>query len=153
MSAPTSAGRWAKANTSMVVSPAPGTAGSTGPRTANRHRRSRSESPPSVSASGTGACSWTRGRCRRGRQWSPPLSRNQQVNESAQPQSDAPEIDRDEFFIGWLPTPRKYARFLRPIVIGLLFAAGGTAAAVAFLQRDPGAGHWDADNVRTFDGV
>jgi hypothetical protein len=75
------------------------------------------------------------------------------VNESAQPPSDAPGADRDEFFIGWLPTPRKYARFLRPIVIALLFAAGGTAAAVALLQRDPGAGRWDADNVRTFEGI
>ena len=24
---------------------------------------------------------------------------------------------------------------------------------VAYLQRDPGTGHWDADNVRTFDGI
>jgi hypothetical protein len=75
------------------------------------------------------------------------------VNESVQPQSDAPEADRDEFFIGWLPTPRKYARFLRPIAVALLFAAGGMAAAVALLQRDPGAGRWDADNVRTFEGI
>jgi hypothetical protein len=75
------------------------------------------------------------------------------VNESAQPQSDAPVADRDDFFIGWLPMPRKYARFLRSIAFTLLFAAGGIAAAVAFLQRDPGAGHWDADNLRTFDGI
>jgi hypothetical protein len=27
------------------------------------------------------------------------------------------------------------------------------AATVAFLQRDPGTGHWDADNVRTFDVI
>jgi hypothetical protein len=75
------------------------------------------------------------------------------VNESTQPQSDTPGADRDDFFIGWFPTPLKYARFLRPIVIALLLAAGGTAAAVAFLQRDPGAGRWDADEVRIFDGI
>jgi hypothetical protein len=75
------------------------------------------------------------------------------VNQSAQPQSDAPEADRDEFFIGWLPMPRKYARFLRPVAFALLFAASGMAAAVALLQRDPGTGHWEADNLRIFDGI
>jgi hypothetical protein len=75
------------------------------------------------------------------------------VNESTRPQSDAPEADRDEFFIGWLPMPQKYAGFLRPIAFALLFAAGGMAAAMAFLQRDPGTGHWDADDLRTFDGI
>jgi hypothetical protein len=72
---------------------------------------------------------------------------------SALPPSEAPASDRDEFFIGWLPTPRKYVRFLRPLVIGLLLAVGGMAAALAALQRDPGTGQWDDDNVRTFDGI
>lgn len=75
------------------------------------------------------------------------------MNESAQPQSDAQAADRDEFFIGWLLTPPTYTRFLRPIIIALLVVAGGAAATVAFLQRDPGTGHWDTDNVRTFDGI
>src|SRR5262249_17553216 len=54
---------------------------------------------------------------------------------------------------GWLATPQKYVRFLRPMVAVLLLTAGGTAATLAFLQRDPGPGQWDTDNVRTFDGI
>jgi hypothetical protein len=75
------------------------------------------------------------------------------MNKSAQPPSDAPAPARDEFFIGWEPTPDKYVRFLRPIVVALLLITGGVAATVAYLQRNPGTGHWDTDNVRTFDGI
>jgi hypothetical protein len=75
------------------------------------------------------------------------------MNKSAQTPSDAPAAGRDEFFIGWEPTPDKYVRFLRPIVVALLLIAGGVAATVAYLQRNPGTGHWDTDNVRTFDGI
>ncbi len=72
---------------------------------------------------------------------------------SAQSPSEERASEHDEFFVGWLPTPRKYARFLRPIVVVLLVAAAATAAILAFLQRDPGRGRWDADDVRTFEGV
>ena len=75
------------------------------------------------------------------------------MTEPAQTQSEAPAAGRDEFFIGWLPPPRVYVRFLRPIIVILLVVAGGTAATVAFLQRDPGTGHWEADKLRTFDGI
>jgi hypothetical protein len=75
------------------------------------------------------------------------------MTEPAQTQSEAPAAGRDEFFIGWLPPPRVHARFLRPVIVIVLAVAGGTAATVAFLQRDPGAGHWDVDNPRTFDGI
>jgi hypothetical protein len=75
------------------------------------------------------------------------------MNESAQTPSDAPAAGRDEFFIGWEPTPDKYARFLRPIVVALLLITGGVAATVAYLQHNPGTGHWDTENVRTFDGI
>ncbi len=75
------------------------------------------------------------------------------MSQSAQAPSDPPAPDRDEFFIGWEPTPKKYARFLRPIVVALLLIMGGVAATVAFLQRDPGRGHWDTDEIRTFDGI
>ena len=75
------------------------------------------------------------------------------MSQSAQAPSDPQASDRDEFFIGWEPTPKKYARFLRPIVVALLLVTGGVAAAVAYLQRDPGTGHWDTDEVRTFDGI
>jgi hypothetical protein len=56
-------------------------------------------------------------------------------------------------FIGWLPVPAAYRRFLMPVVAGLLLVAAGAAVAVAYFQRDPGQGRWDADNVRTFDGL
>jgi hypothetical protein len=75
------------------------------------------------------------------------------MTEPAQTLSDAAAAGQDEFFIGWLPTPRSYVRFLRPVIASLLLVAGGTAATVSFLQRDPGAGHWDVDNPRTFDGI
>jgi hypothetical protein len=75
------------------------------------------------------------------------------MSQSAQAPRHPQAADRDAFFIGWEPTPKKYARFLRPIIVALLLITGGVAAAVAYLQRDPGTGHWDTDNVRTFDGI
>jgi hypothetical protein len=75
------------------------------------------------------------------------------MSQSAQAPSDPQAPDCDEFFIGWEPAPRKYAGFLRPIVVALLLIAGGVAATVAYLQRDPGRGHWDTDELRTFDGI
>jgi hypothetical protein len=75
------------------------------------------------------------------------------MTEPAQTQSEAPATGRDEFFIGWLPPPRVYVRFLRPVIVIVLLVAGGTAATVAFLQRDPGTGHWEADKLHTFDGI
>jgi hypothetical protein len=75
------------------------------------------------------------------------------MSQSAQALRDPQAADRDAFFIGWEPTPKKYARFLRPIVVALLLITGGVAASVAYLQHDPGSGHWETDNVRTFDGI
>src|SRR5262249_19775620 len=43
-------------------------------------------------------------------------------------------------------------RFLRLLVVLLLLAASGTAAAVAYFQRDPGPARWE-EEVSTFDGV
>jgi hypothetical protein len=71
----------------------------------------------------------------------------------AQTRNDASTIDRDDFFIGWFPPPRKYVRFLRPVIVLLLLVAGGTAATLAFLQRHPGTGQWDTDNPRSFVGI
>ncbi len=65
----------------------------------------------------------------------------------APPPSDAP------FFVGWLPVPREYLRFLRPLAAGLLFAAGALALALALSQPNPGAGRWDTESVQTFDGI
>jgi hypothetical protein len=68
------------------------------------------------------------------------------------PSSDSPVPNADEFFIGWLPLPRRSARFLCPLVVLFLLAAGGTAAALAYFQRDPGPARSE-EEVSTFDGV
>jgi hypothetical protein len=62
------------------------------------------------------------------------------------------EPDRDPFFVGWLPAPRSYARFLAPAV-GVLLAslvAGGVFLARG--QRSPGTGTWD-DDATVFTGI
>lgn len=41
----------------------------------------------------------------------------------------APE--RDPHFIGWLPMPRSYARFLAPVAAGLVVAGAVAAALIA----------------------
>jgi hypothetical protein len=63
------------------------------------------------------------------------------------------EKANDEFFIGWLPTPQGYVRFLKPIVLTLLLTSITVATALAFLQRDPGSGQWDDAKVVTLHGV
>jgi hypothetical protein len=75
------------------------------------------------------------------------------MSQSTQAPSDPQAQGGDAFFIGWEPTPKKYTRFLRPIVVALLLITGAVAATAAYLQRDPGTGHWDADDIRTFDGI
>lgn len=56
-----------------------------------------------------------------------------------------PGADRDPFFIGWFPMPRRDARFLAPLA-GVLVAALAVAGAVlAWGQRSPGTGTWDDD--------
>jgi hypothetical protein len=59
----------------------------------------------------------------------------------------------DEFFIGWLPTPRGYVRFLKPVVLTLLLLGIVVSAALAFFQKDPGNGQWDDAKVVTLRGV
>jgi nitrite reductase/ring-hydroxylating ferredoxin subunit/DMSO/TMAO reductase YedYZ heme-binding membrane subunit len=68
------------------------------------------------------------------------------------PSSNRPAPEGDEFFIGWLPMPRRTARLLHPVAVLLLLIAAGTAAAVAYYQRDPGVARWE-EKVTTFDGV
>jgi hypothetical protein len=75
------------------------------------------------------------------------------MNEPVQCQHSATVTARDEFFIGWLPIPRTYIGLVRSIIGVVLVAGAGTAVALAFFQRDPGPGQWDADSVRTFDGI
>src|SRR5437763_1409563 len=64
-----------------------------------------------------------------------------------------PDADRDPHFIGWLPMPRAYARFLTPLAAGLLIAAAVTAGLIARAQRSPGDGSWESDRTVTLEGI
>jgi hypothetical protein len=62
-------------------------------------------------------------------------------------------VDKDEFFVGWLPVPKGYVRFVKPIAIALMVIGALTAGTLAFVQRDPGSGQWDDAQVVTLRGV
>jgi hypothetical protein len=64
-----------------------------------------------------------------------------------------PVADRDPHFIGWLPMPRAYSRFLVPVAAGLVIAAAVTAALIARGQPSPGDGRWDDERTKTFVGI
>jgi hypothetical protein len=68
------------------------------------------------------------------------------------PPESKPEVDRDPFFIGWNPMPRRYARFLVPVAGALLVAIAVGGAVLAWGQRSPGPGVWD-DRTTTLTGV
>lgn len=65
--------------------------------------------------------------------------------------SDSPS-EADPHFIGWLPIPRAYARFLAPVAVGLLAGAVVAAGLLAAGQRSPGPGRWE-DEVTVYEGV
>jgi hypothetical protein len=58
-----------------------------------------------------------------------------------------------EFYVGYLPAPTGYTRFLRRIVpiLFLAIAVGGGLA--IWSHNNPGSGTWDADSVQQFEGV
>lgn len=62
------------------------------------------------------------------------------------------EPDRDPFFIGWFPMPRRYARFLAPLAGTLVVALAVGGAVLAWGQRSPGPGTWD-DATTNFTGI
>jgi hypothetical protein len=64
-----------------------------------------------------------------------------------------PNADRDPHFIGWLPMPRAYARFLTPVAAGLVVVAAVAAGLVARGQRSPGGGRWTDEQTTTFEGI
>jgi hypothetical protein len=61
--------------------------------------------------------------------------------------------DLDEHFIGWLPMPRAYRRFLVPVAAGVVAAVVALAAVIAGSQQSPGAGRWDDGQPVAFTGV
>ena len=63
-----------------------------------------------------------------------------------------PERD-DPFFIGWADTPPADRRFFLRLGLGLMAGTAGLGAGLASLQRAPGAGTWDPDQVREWRGI
>ncbi len=63
-----------------------------------------------------------------------------------------PEND-DAFFIGWAETPPADRRFFLRLGLGLMAGTAGLGAGLAALQRAPGAGDWDPDQVREWRGT
>lgn len=58
----------------------------------------------------------------------------------------------DDFYVGYLPTPKSHASTLRVIVPALLLGLAGVASVVAYVQRSPGTGMWSSDAER-FTGI
>ena len=61
--------------------------------------------------------------------------------------------DDGPMFIGWADTPPADRRFFLRAGIGLTTAAGLLGFGMAALQRPPGTGRWDPDNVREWRGT
>jgi hypothetical protein len=61
--------------------------------------------------------------------------------------------DAGDFFVGWLPMPRSYARFLFPVALALVLVGAGTAIVLALGQRSPGPAVWDDATPRSFEGI
>jgi hypothetical protein len=62
------------------------------------------------------------------------------------------DTERDPFFIGWEKMPRRYVRFLLPVVCVLTLALVIGGAVLAWGQRSPGPGVWD-DGTTTLTGI
>lgn len=58
----------------------------------------------------------------------------------------------DDFYVGYMPTPRSHRSTLRVVVPAFLLGLAGVASIMAFVQRDPGSGTWSAD-AEQFAGV
>jgi hypothetical protein len=58
----------------------------------------------------------------------------------------------DPHFIGWLPMPKVFARFLLPVAIGATVGLAAVAAVVAWGQPSPGDGKWE-EKTTTLVGV
>jgi hypothetical protein len=60
---------------------------------------------------------------------------------------------QDEFFIGYLPTPRGHRKLLAVLTMGIVSLAALVALVLAAGQRDPGAATWDLEHRTSFDGI
>src|SRR5258706_3967533 len=65
------------------------------------------------------------------------------------PESKTP----NDFFIGYLPTPRGQRKFLGIVTIAIASLAALVALVLASGQRDAGAATWDLHHTTAFDGI
>lgn len=56
-------------------------------------------------------------------------------------------------FIGWLPMPKAFARFLLPVAVGAVVGVAAVAAVIAGGQRSPGGARWENDRSVSFVGI
>ncbi len=62
-------------------------------------------------------------------------------------------MTRDDFYVGYLPLPARYRRFLLLLVPGLVAGALVLAGAMTAMQNDPGDGTWDLTESVVITGV
>lgn len=60
---------------------------------------------------------------------------------------------RDEFYVGYLPLPPGYKRFLLVLVSLLVVGVIAVSFLMTSQQSDPGTGQWDLSNTVTYTGV
>src|SRR5687767_11008741 len=61
--------------------------------------------------------------------------------------------ERDNFFVGYLPTPRGLRRWLFAAAICAVVSMLVTAILIAGRQRSPGEGKWEVGRPRQIEGV
>lgn len=64
----------------------------------------------------------------------------------------AERIERDPFYVGYLPLPAAIKRFIMPWLVGNFVLAIGIAAVIAQQHREPGDGTWDTSEPITVYG-
>jgi methionine sulfoxide reductase heme-binding subunit len=72
--------------------------------------------------------------------------------EPAKPGAPA-KPDPDEFYVGYLPTPRAQLRFVRAAVPALLVLCAAVAGLIGVTQRDPGPAVWSLELSPAIEGV
>lgn len=64
-----------------------------------------------------------------------------------------PPQSHDDFFVGYLTTPRRARRFLVWLIPSAIAAALVTAAISTAQHADPGAANWDTDHITVIEGI
>lgn len=62
-------------------------------------------------------------------------------------------MSNDDFFVGYLNTPKADKRFFLKAGLGLVLATGASAAGLAAVQNRPGKGTWDQGAEREWTGI